>query len=305
MDNKNFDDAYSDAQKMFEESAPENTEDNQLSNVSEDENNNTSEESNAQPENDAMLADAANVASEAANVAKEKDMELQEVLRENEQLKGAVSSLRDTISQMSEDKKEEIIEDALQIPSIDFNQLAFADEETQKNAQAKFIEDITKYAKESMLKELSPFIDEAKKGILQKQKKAAIDELALAEDFNDIKEMLPQIERILENNEFLSKSEMPLMDKIVNAYVIAKGIDKMNTPPPAPPKELTAEELLSLYENNPEFQNLVEQKRIEKLKQSQQVPPFSASSGAGNIALNIKDKPKSFDEILKRLKGEE
>ena len=83
------------------------------------------------------------------------------------------------------------------------------------------------------------------------------------------------------------------------AYAIAVGVNSMNTPP-VEPKEPTPEELMALYESNPEFQEMIEKKRLAALKQSQQVPPFSASSGAVNAALNIKDKPKTFEEASER-----
>ena len=57
---------------------------------------------------------------------------------------------------------------------------------------------------------------------------------------------------------------------------------------------------MELYDKNPTFQELVEKKRLDTIKQSQQVPPFSASSGAVNAALNIKEKPKTFEEASER-----
>ena len=57
---------------------------------------------------------------------------------------------------------------------------------------------------------------------------------------------------------------------------------------------------MELYDKNPTFQELVEKKRLDAIKQSQQVPPFSASSGAVNAALNIKEKPKTFEEASER-----
>ena len=74
----------------------------------------------------------------------------------------------------------------------------------------------------------------------------------------------------------------------------------MNTPPPEPPAEPTVNELMDMYNSNPEFQQLVEKQRLEQIKQSQQVPPFSASSGAVNAALNIEKKPKTFEEASER-----
>ena len=92
---------------------------------------------------------------------------------------------------------------------------------------------------------------------------------------------------------------MPMEEKFINAYAIARGVNAINTPP-AEPKELTDDELMELYDKNPTFQELIEKKRIDAIKNSQQVPPFSASSGAVNAALNIQEKPKTFDEASER-----
>ena len=59
-------------------------------------------------------------------------------------------------------------------------------------------------------------------------------------------------------------------------------------------------EYMELYNKYPEFPEMVERQRVEQLKDSQQVPPMSSSSGAMNAALNIKEKPKTFDEASER-----
>ena len=117
-----------------------------------------------------------------------------------------------------------------------------------------------------------------------------------------IKDMLPQLDRIIANNKWLSSDDMPMDEKYINAFAMARGINSINNPPapPEPAKEPTSEELLALYNNNPAFQELVEKQRLETLKQSQQVPPFSASSGAVNAALDIKEKPQTLEEASKR-----
>lgn len=91
-------------------------------------------------------------------------------------------------------------------------------------------------------------------------------------------------------------------EKYINAYMLMTGIDRIKNPPapPEPAKEPTAEELLQIYNNNPAFQELIEKQRLDTIKQSQQVPPMSASSGAVNAALNIKEKPQTLEEASKR-----
>ena len=110
---------------------------------------------------------------------------------------------------------------------------------------------------------------------------------------------MPQIEHIIKNTPALAAESVPLEEKIVAAYAIARGVNSMNNPP-EPQKELTTEELFEKYKNDPALQEMIEKQRIDQLKGSQQVPPFSASSGAVNAALNIKEKPKTFDEASRR-----
>lgn len=95
---------------------------------------------------------------------------------------------------------------------------------------------------------------------------------------------------------------MPIDEKYINAYAMAKGINSINNPPAPPeePKEPTVDELMELYNTNPAFQEMVEKQRLGVIKQSQQVPPFSASSGAVNAALNIKEKPQTLEEASRR-----
>ena len=60
------------------------------------------------------------------------------------------------------------------------------------------------------------------------------------------------------------------------------------------------EELMKYYDSNPEFQQMIEKKRLDDIKQSQQVPAMSASNGAVNAALTIKEKPTTWDDASQR-----
>ena len=45
---------------------------------------------------------------------------------------------------------------------------------------------------------------------------------------------------------------------------------------------------------------MIEKKRLDDIKQSQQVPAMSASNGAVNAALTIKEKPTTWDDASQR-----
>lgn len=265
----------------------------------------TKEPTAQQPETeqpDTAIEQAAQTAEVAAQVASEKDSQLRQALADIEALKQQNQQLQGTIDEISRQNTENIIEDALTPPTLDINGLAFADEETQRAEMAKFVESMSNYNRQQIMKELSPTLEYAKKGMRDAEKTEVVNALSQIPELKGIKEILPQLDRIIANNKWLSSDDIPMDEKYINAFAMAKGINSINNPPvpPEQPKEPTPEELLQMYNNNPAFQELVEKQRLESIKQSQQVPPFSASSGAVNAALNIKDKPQTLEEASRR-----
>ena len=252
------------------------------------------------PEN-AVLDDAVNTAEIAAQTAQQKDAELQQALQEIEALRQQNQEMQGTISELSAQNEQNLVEEAMQPPTLDINGLAFADDETIAQEIAKFTQGMTEYNRKKFEEEHAQALAFAKKGMQEAEKTEAISALSQAEPelFKGISDMIPQLDRIIEGNKWLQSDDMSMEEKLINAYAIARGVNAMNTPP-EPEKKLTDDDLMKLYDENPTFQELIEKKRIEAIKNSQQVPPFSASSGAVNAALNIKEKPKTFEEASER-----
>ena len=258
------------------------------------------EETPAEPtQEQAMLDEATQTAEIAAQTAAQKDAELQQIMQQLEALKQQNEQLQGTIDEISQQNQQHIIEEALEPPVLDVNALAFADEETVKAAQAKYAQDMAAYNRQAFMKEFAPVIEQANEAKYNKEKDDVIAALSQVNELKGIKEMIPQLDKIIANNKALSSSDIPIDEKYITAYAIAMGVNSMNNPP-APPKELTPDELMGLYNSNPEFQDLVEKQRLSQIKQSQQVPPFSASSGAVNAALNIPEEPKGWDDASER-----
>ena len=250
-------------------------------------------------EENAMLDEATNTAQMAAQMAQEKDMQLQQMMQELEALRNANQQMQGTLEELSRRNEENLIEEALEMPTLDINGLAFADADTMAKAQSDYAQKMAAYVRGGVMKELEPFVNQAKEGMYQKEKDATLSALSEVPELQGIKDMLPQLDRIIASNKWLSSEDMPIEEKYINAYAIARGVNAINTPPEEP-KELTDDDLMELYDKNPTFQELIEKKRIEAIKNSQQVPPFSASSGAVNAALNIEEKPKTFEEASER-----
>ena len=251
------------------------------------------------PTDNAMIEEATKVAEQATQLAEQQNAELAKAMAEMEQYKARAEQLEKTVAEMSKAKEEEIVEEAMAMPTIDFNELAFADPEIQSKAQQEYANAMTEFVRKGIMDEMSPYIEQAKAGQREKEKNEAMAVLSQVPELQGIDTMLPQLEHIIATNKWLQSDEIPIEDKLINAYAIARGVNAINTPPETK-KELTPEELMELYNNNTAFQELVEKKRIESIKGSQQVPPFSASSGAVNVALNIKEKPKTLDEASER-----
>ena len=243
----------------------------------------------------AVLEDAVNTAEIAAQAAQQREAQLQQAMQEIEALKAQNHQMYGTLQELSKKNEEKLIEEAVQMPTLDVNGLAFATEEEVAQAQAQYANQMAEFVKSGIMKEISPFVQQAKEGLYQKEKTEMLSTLAQVPELSNINEMLPQLEKIISNNKWLQSEEMPMEEKLINAYAIARGVNAINTPPEEP-KEPTTEELMQLYEKYPEFQEMIEKQRIAQLKDSQQVPPLSASTGAGNAALNIKEKPKTLDE---------
>lgn len=305
----NFDDAIKATEEMFaqeEQSALD--EDMQTQEVEEQaetvetptETEEPIEQVEEQPtQEDVVLDDAVNTAEIAAQAAQEKDMQLQQALQELEALKAQNQQMQGAIEELSKKNEENLIEEAMQPPVLDINGLAFATEEEVAQAHAEFAQKMAEYNRQQIMKELAPTLEYAKKGMQEAEKTEVISALSQVPELKGIGDMMPQIDQIIASNKWLQSADMPLEEKIINAFAIANGVNTINTPP-EPEKKLTDEELMKLYEETPTFQELVEKKRLEAIKQSQQVPPFSASSGAVNAALNIKEKPKTFEEASRR-----
>jgi len=310
-----FDEANKATEELFEqdnqiaideanaEEAPADTsgaEETQTTEVPAEESTAPATQEDATPEQVA-LGEAAQTAEIAAQVAAEKDAELQSVMQQLEAERQKNAMLQGTVDELSRQNEQEIVEEALQPPVLDIASLAFADEETVKAAEAKYAKDMANYNRQAFMKEFAPVIEQANEAKYAKEKNDVISALGQVKELKGIDGMIPQLDRIIANNKALSSDAVPLDEKYITAYAIAMGVNSMNNPP-AEPKELTPDELMDLYNKNPEFQEMVERQRIDQVKNSQQVPPFSASSGAVNAALDINEEPKGWDDASERTK---
>lgn len=242
---------------------------------------------------------AVTMAESAINTAAQSQLNFNQVLGEVEHLRQQNMQLQNLIQQMSQQQEEAIVEEMTgpTIPEIDLSALAFDDPDTVKEKQVEYARHMSDFVKNSLMSELAPVIDEVKAGIQEKERRQIFNDFLQIPQLKGISDMADVVDGILKNNPLIANSDAPLRDKYIAAYTIAKGVQSINTPDkPAP----TAEELMGYYNSNSDFRDLVDKQRLSELQKGQQVPPMSASSGASSAALNIPEKPKTFEEASER-----
>lgn len=247
-----------------------------------------------------VLDNAVGAAETATQELNRTSSELNQMREQNAALTEQIRQLSEQMSQMSQQQEQSIVSEMLEVPRLDINSLAFADENTVKNAEAEYAEKMAQYIRSGIMKEISPYIEQAREGKLRAERDKAFEGLSKMSELRGMADMRSKLDNIIANNKALSSDDIPDDEKYILAYTIARGVDAMNAPEPEPPKEMTPEEFLEKYKANEDYRRLIEQDRVSALKNSQQAPPFSASSGAVNAALNIPEKPKTWDEASER-----
>lgn len=252
-----------------------------------------------------IARDAVNIAQNQQSELGQLQAQIQQMMAQNQQLAAQNQNLSKLIEEMNQNNEEQIVNEVMEMPMLDIGSMAFDDEDTIRAKQQDYANRMRDYIKQDIKQEYEPLIAQAQQGIREKEKSNAVSVLSKVPEFADIKEMMPQIERIMASNTIMQSDGIPIEDKLITAYAIAKGVNAINEPPKSAP---STQELMEMYRGNPEFQNMIEQDRINKVKHNQGIPNMSSSSGAINAALNIPKRPKTFEEagdLVRKMFGEE
>ncbi len=204
------------------------------------------------------------------------------------------TQLQNMVRELSAKNEEHIIKDAVEMPSLNLQELTFADEDERRQAQTKYANEMREYVMAGLKNdpEMKTLLDEAERGRQEREKQSMFERFRSAPELKGFEDHLPEIENFISRNSDVFRDDAPMDIK----YIIAKAVvDGVNAAAKADNKP-GVDELMAIYNSNPEFRNAVEQQRLSAVKSSQQVPLMSASSGAVNAALNIPEKPKNFDD---------
>ena len=148
----------------------------------------------------AQTEDAIQTAEAATRAAEEQNAQLNQVMSELGAMKQQNDDLQRQLKEMSDVQKEKIVEQAIEMPTLDLDDLAFADDETKANVQREYAQKMAEYVKGDIMKEMSPFVEQAKEGLYQKEKNEVVSALSQIPELTGIEQMLPQMEQIIKNN---------------------------------------------------------------------------------------------------------
>lgn len=250
----------------------------------------------------AQAADAANVAQQAAMQNRQAQAQAQQQMmmfqQQIQQLAEQNKRLTDLITQQNSTQEQAIVEQMNEAPAppvFDWEGIMYDDDNARQQKFEEFQAKRDEYLTNKIMSQLAPTLDYASKLQHRTERDDMIAQIKDIERFRGIDKMLPQIEHIMERNPEMYKGDM--VDNYVNAYLVARGMEALDTPP----KTFSAQELVDMVRNNPEAADLFEKQRIAALQNNQSVPAMSASSGAGNAALNNNERPKNFDEAKQNM----
>ena len=227
--------------------------------------------------------------------------EMQALSEQNAQLRREMQAateqntqLQNMVREISAKNQEHVIKDAVEMPSLDIGGLAFASEDELRQAQTDYANQMRDYIMAGIKDDpsIKSLIDEAQRDRNERERRQMIDSFRGVPELKGFEDNLQEIDRFVETNNDIFKDDTPMEVKYIIAKAVVDGVNATNKAESKP----GVDELMALYNSNPEFRSAVEQQRLSAVKNNQQVPLMSASSGAANVALNIPDKPKSFDD---------
>lgn len=212
------------------------------------------------------------------------------------------TQLQNMVRELSTRNEQNVIERAVEMPTLDIEGLAYANDDEKRQAQTEYANQMREYVMAGIKEDpgIKGLIDEAERGRQEREKQQMIEGFRGVPELNGFEDNLEAIESFVTKNNDIFKDDTPMDVRYIIAKAVVDGVNAANKAEPG------VDELMAVYNNNPDFRNAVEQQRLAAIKDSQKVPPFSASSGAANAALNIPEKPKTLndaDSMARKLFG--
>lgn len=224
--------------------------------------------------------------------------------------KAEINSLKQQLAEQNNARRDEVIQNALheelKPPTPpDFSQSDYMTDEERNKAWSDFIGQSTDYAIAAARMEYQPFIDAAKKGQKIAEEQAIIENMSRPDSgLPGFADELPTIRRVISENPLFKNSD-DTEANFLNAYLLTKGsksFEPKSSLSDSDLKLITEQQLMNLYDSNPDFQRAIAKRLQENLKNGNNVPQFAASGDSSNSAVANKEEPVlTFEEAAKRM----
>ena len=190
-----------------------------------------------------------------------------------------------------EEKVADIITNLSEVSGLlkELNQARLTEVFSQSEEDAQ---DENKYAsiRDSILKELSPYVDMISDYNNKCERDNALKAMMLTEEMSDAFDVADELDDVVECYPAL-KNSTDAMEKYVTAYVILKGKSAINNSNP------DADGIIKLIEDNPDLKKAVIFKIKEEFKNTRTQPKLDFEGGIST--LNIPEKPKNMSDAKK------
>ena len=239
-------------------------------------------------------------ATEALNGVRGENAELRQA---NQQMQQMLKKMQEMMEQQQKAKdeankaNEEAIAKAItEPPQLDFTTIQYLDDEARSKALAEYNHAVAEYAKQGIMKDLQPIVDQYHKQTKEAADAAVKNQLISSGKFEGFSEDVEQIENIVRSTPGIS--DLPPETKYAIAYIINRGVKAMNTKPAAPEK---TEDLVARVLKNPEAMKAIEKERTLKIARANKAaPPVAASQGQNNAPAVSPNPPQNLDEARAR-----
>lgn len=244
--------------------------------------------------------DAEQPTPEQANMQQQMQQQMQ-VAQENEMLKQEIARLNDTLRQQSANATAEIVSSATGEPTFDPSELMYLSPEESQAKIAEFVSGI----KQSVLNsdEMKGMRDEYAKAREERELYEIINDMANSPELKgyDVRGSIGDMITVMQNNPFFNNPDMAANDKVFDAMLIAEGVKSLKSKLSGEADKIDYDKIMDLYHNDSELQRRINGDRVQQLKQNQQVPPQSASSGFASVTNNIPNKPERVEDVKKSI----
>lgn len=265
------------------------------------------QETQQQSQEDAANTDAsaaANAAPQAqsANDAAATGLEkaaaaLQQAQAQNAQLSEQLKSIISSQKQQNETAQETIEQEVQNQPNIDLDisELQYLSDEERAERLNKFISGVESRARESVMKEFQPVMDDYKRRQQSAEDEAVKTTLAGQPQFKGFSDDEQSINSIIQRTPELQS--LSPEKKYTLAYLINRGVNSMNTE--AKPRSI--DDIVNEVASNPDAMRMIEAKRAQTINDSnKQIPILSSSNSSGVAPATVDKAPTTLAEALER-----